>query len=302
MKTFFFSFLVFFFSFFSLSFAQISNKEKPIVPYNKEIGDWDIIIPIPMGIKPNLDFEPFILVNNNWKLPAEFTENGIELIHPSELFLWSELDYFFKAVFVDEYFNIQESPPITFWAPSVEIKINYHFSDSENLLQTEAEFFVNNDLFFVSKEGSYFSIVENNTDSIIRGDRLKIPIKEIKKNRFFGEDINFSSEKNNFLSCIVTLSNEYNEEKLRALEIKSLVFTKNNQGLIVKNLTGRGAITPYWNDSEIRKGFIFDMNGNCIKQLSVLSGEPLWLDNIPVGIYVFYVEDVGQGKIVKADY
>ncbi len=276
------------------------KEEIKIISYNPEIGDWDILIPIPPDVKFDRSYDPVIVINTVWELPAEFTERGIELLHPSELFLRSGVEYSFSAIFVKiegGYRFVDKSPPISMRAPQVSLEMNYHF-EKDNL-KTEAEYFAEVEGLELSESASYFWIIDNNTDSIIYGEGQIIEIDQISGNRISGEKEITRDENKKFLTCSVGLENQFGEVKLYASEIKSLLFKKNDEGFYVKNLFGVGAIIPYWNDGELRNGYVFDMNGNCVKQFSVLSGEPLWLD-VPVGAYAFHVEGIGSQKIIKA--
>jgi hypothetical protein len=299
MKTFLLSFVVFFFSFLSFSFAQIDDKEIEIVSFDYEKGEWDIVFSLPEGVKPYKGYDPVIIVNTVWELPAEFTKRGIELSNSSGLFLRSGEIYSFTALFYKEegdYLYIEESPPRFMKAPEVDLLLNYHFENDN--LKTEAKYFVGLEGLSFSELESYFWLVDNDTDSIIYGEGEVIEISEVNQNKFFGEKEISNNQMKKFLTCSASFENQFGEVKLRSSEIKSLLLKENDKGFVVKNVIGEGAVFPYWNDGETRNGYIFDMSGNCVKQLIVLSGEPLWFET-PAGMYVLNIEGLGSQKIIK---
>ena len=72
---------------------------------------------------------------------------------------------------------------------------------------------------------------------------------------------------------------------------------------IAHNLTGVGAITPYWENSEEIEAKIFDMSGNLVAKFLAKSGEPFWPSSYfsTAGIYFLQVENIGTTKFVVAN-
>jgi len=293
-------FVSFSFLFFSNSaFGQMDKIDKKIIPYDTEIGDWDILIPLPSNASPDTDYEIFIAVNGVWYLPAQLTDRGIELIHPSELFLHEGVDYYFKAIFVNSAGQVQQTEPLTLFAPDLEISLSWKVKNSD--LKTEVEV-SDTEGFVANLEESYFSTIDDNTDSIIHGEYKKFPVT-LKNDKFFGEthlqEESIATEKQ-YLIFSLRLDNDDGQAKLYGNELSALLVKGDFK--LTRNLIGQGSFTPFFGDNIPKKGYIVSMSGQVVRELTLQSDEAIWLEDLPSGQYGLYIKGYITEKIVIINF
>jgi len=298
MQKLFFSIVLFvsFFCFSNFTFGQIEKMEKKFISYNSSIGDWDIIIPLPPSVIPNQNYEMYLCVNGGWCHPAEYTKKGIELIHPSDLFLWEGVDYYFKALFVDETGQVQQTEPLTMYAPDLEISLNWKVKNSD--LDTEVSV-LGTEGFTPNLVESYFSTIDDDFDSIIHGEYKKFPVS-FRDEKFFGHKFLKAEEiatEKQYVTFSLRLDNDDGQERLYAHELSALLIEGHFK--IIHNLTGRGAFTPFFEDNIPKEGYILSMNGQIIQKIVLQSDEPVWLEGFASGQYLLYVKDYKPQKIIK---
>ncbi|MFA7285970.1 MAG: hypothetical protein WC011_03985 [Candidatus Paceibacterota bacterium] len=281
------------------AFGQIDKMEKKIIPYDFQIGDWDIAIPLPAGKSLDENYEIYLCVNGDWCLPAKLTDKGIELIHPSELFLRENEEYYFKAVFVDSTGQVQQTEPLTLLAPDLEISLSWKVKNSD--LKTEVSV-SNTEGFVTNLEESYFSTIDDDTDSIIHGEYKKFPVT-LKNDKFFGEthlqEESIATEKQ-YLIFSLRLDNDDGQVKLYGNELSALLVKGDFK--LTRNLIGQGSFTPFFGDNIPKKGYIVSMSGQVVRELTLQSDEAIWLEDLPSGQYGLYIEGYPTKKIVKINF
>jgi hypothetical protein len=311
-KLFFSIVLCFSFLFFSNSvFGQNDKKEKPIAPYDEKIGDWDIVIPIDSSLVFDDDIFIFIYVNGGpWRLPSEITERGVEMIHPSELFLWQKVEgengageYDFQAIFFDPrypfpYNIVHKTQSLSFSAPTLDLNLrwenmNYHLKAKTTI------YFKNLDDFEINEEESYFYTIDVLSDSIIKGSEKKFPVN-YRNYEFSGEKTMERDQiaiDKQYVAFSLRLDNDDGQAKLYG-HVLSTFFVEGTT-IVTNNPTGRGAVTFHSYDNQPRNAIVSNCM-NFIETTVIQSGEPYWLpNNTPSGLCLIFMEGFTTAKIVK---
>lgn len=295
-------FIIFLYSSFVLfsnfAFGQEIKKIEEI-PYNEEIGDWDIVFPLPVDFCKDSITEAKIMVNGQVEFDAFVSERGIQISRKDTLTLDSGKKYFFKPFFMYEskwytMLGKDYQVPIVFLSATYEIKNLY--------LKTSVSFPSFKGLI-PDKEKSYFSAIDSDIDSIIYGEVERIPVERSDGNKFFGMKklSSIGEEKRQILNSIVCFSNKFGEPKLYALEVSKFKIGGNLS--LASNLVAVGSFTPYWGNGEEKNAEIFDIGGNLVAKFVAKSGEPFWPSSYfsNSGIYFLKIDNIGTAKFVVAN-
>lgn len=297
-----FVFLFSFFFSFNFAFGQEKMEEKRYIPYNVEIGDWDIVFPLPDSVNVAPEYgAKIVIITGIWEeFPAEITERGVEFVHPTEIWFHQGWDYAFRTIVYDQDGRGYLSEVEFIYAPSFEAVLQYRLSG--NTLDLEIRF--ENDLGLTpSLENSEFSIVPLSSDSIIH-ERYESKMFDFSTSqKLVGmTELYESSVKQKIISYFVTMENQFGVPRLWDVDAKLMLAGVEKRGFkIMHNLTGVGAITPYFDNNEPKNGFIVSSDGRVVKKILVQSGEAFWPGvEVPAGMYYLHVPEIGTEPFIKA--
>lgn len=287
--------LVLFFYFSNPALGQDEMKKTEIIPYNQEIGDWDVVFSLPENFPIEGVTEAWIVINGQVEYVAVATERGIEFSHTEEIKFYAGEKYFFKPFFLYDK-KWHSMPGMEYLVPEISQSLTWKIKDL--YLKTEVMFSEYPGLF-PDTENSYFSVIDSDTDSIIYGDVERIPIERSDGNKFFGmkELTSVGLEKEQYLNSVVAFSNQYGEVKLYSLGISR--FQVGGDFTISTNVVGVGAITLFWEDNIPKQMEIISLEtGQIVQKKEVIAGESFWIDTRP-GHYLIRLDNLGQKRIIK---
>jgi len=263
-----------FFCFSNSAFGQMDKLEKKIIPYDSQIGDWDIVIPLPTDLVTEEIYDISISVSGGtFELPAQITEKGFELIHPSELYLNDGIGYYFTATYHDESGQKQETAPLSMCAPTLDVYFGWTALDYK--LSTKVLVSDIND-FTPNMDNSYFYTIDVLRDSIMEGTNKNFDAR-YWNSEFIGEktistkDIAIDMQ---YVGFLLRLDNDDGQVRLRGNYLSA--FMVEGFFVITHNLTGRGAITPYMFDNKPRTATIIYETGAKVQDVIFQSDEPYW--------------------------
>lgn len=306
-KLFFFSLLFIYFSGNLSVFGQVDKEDRQkqnILSYNKVLNDWDLVIPIDQEFldstrREGVELIAFIIVNSNfWVLPAEVTDRGVELMHPSDFTIWEGREYSFCA-FIFNYesgFLEHKTDWFEFFAPKLNLKLQWNINNQT--LRTEGIMSASSLGMNLNYEESYFYTVEQDIDSILYGQENTFPV--MKGMNLLGEKTFTEGmpPRKQFVGLAVRLDNDDGEPKLYGHILSTFLV----EGFLVvtNNPVGVGPIMLYTYDNMPRQAIVYDSMGRYVDNPVLVSGEMYWLPtSTKSGVYYIRVPGIGTAEIVK---
>ncbi len=297
--------LLFFVAIFLLSFSNFAfgqNQEKDTFFFNYQKGDYEGHFFVG-EFNPDTTREAWIIIPYLDAYPAEFSECGkiISLSQPSDIWFWVNMDYACYAGFYDIYGRIVLTKNVKFDTPKLKLTIDWNIKDNTLYVNSMLND-INLDNLYVNSKETSFIIIHDKEDVPDEADRFQYFEAREEGDSFSGEwpldqDIGSDLRKNLWFS--VEVQDSSGKRRFLAGELTS--FVKTQELKIFHNVTGVGAVTPYWKSSKEEKAHLVNTSGTIVSSFVARSDEPLWF-LVPAGIYFLIIENVGTAKIIKHDY
>lgn len=280
-------------SFLVLTYAQEPMiGDKKIINYDSVIGNYRLKIPI-NGMKPDFDYAPYIVQAGNWiDYPAHFLEeeNGkifIEMDEDADLSLWEGRDYWFYGAYLGEDFKEHQTDFEKVWAP--EISTDLKWSIEKTFLKAKASFTGVNH-FFINPDYTYFSVVDDKHDSILKGiDKLETEFvsNSIVKGMKHLTGIAIPDQ---FLGVSARFDNQFGRPKLYNYEVSS--FRIGGELSLNYRILGPGGIQVFRENNNSVECIVSDLSGVNVKKF-ILGGYDDWFwlpPEIASNLFILKVE------------
>lgn len=290
---------------FLLNSFQLSAQEpmvaKNYINYDSSIGNYRLKFEVD-GVNPNFDYPCFVVLAGNWvDYPAHFLQENeklfVEMDMDADLWLWESWDYEFYGAYFGEDGREYQTTRQKVIAPEVITFLKWKIRNS--YMQTEAEF-SGAEEFILNKNGTYFSVIDINFDSIIKGT------PEILETEFFSnsrvkamKDIAKSAIPEQFLGISGRFDNQFGQPKLFSYDLSA--FRIGGELYLNYLVFGPGGIQVFRSDNMPVIATSYNILGQQIQQNKLDADQDfLWLpEHLPPSMNFINLPGYGSAKVLK---
>lgn len=281
--------------------AQEPMIKKNFITYDSVIGNYRLKFEI-TGVNPNEDYPVYVVLAGNWiDYPAHILYEDdkifIEMDYEADLWLWENRDYTFYGAYLGEDLIEHQTSRQKVYAPQISTTLKWKIQNS--YLKTEAQF-TGAEKFTLNKDGTYFSVIDIDSDSIRKGTPEVLETEFVSDYRVKAmKNIARSAIPEQFLGISARFDNQFGQPKLYSYNLSA--FRIGGELHLSYLHFGPGGIQVFRSDNLPVIATSYNVLGQQIQRNTLDQSEDFfWLpEGLPSSMNFVNLPGYGAGKILK---